>query len=199
MAKRETAASQSMPRSSGKKSARGKVTKQFVDAGRENLAKAREAAKQKGKEARDAGIPVGAERWAMLIDGRLSVSDLDDEEIRHARTFNENMGFTGNRRALPSHLAQQFQSEAIKRANDQFRIFMPDAVRRLIEIAEDPDVKPEVQVRALQLAMERGLGKTPETIRIEGANVFDTVTMEALGMDRELAGESDRASSKDGE
>jgi hypothetical protein len=34
---------------------------------------------------------------------------------------------------------------------------------------------------------DRQLGKAPETVRIEGASAFDSVTMEALGLDRDMA------------
>lgn len=187
MAKRETAAEASRPKAPGKKAPRGKVTEKFTEAGKRNLAKGREDAKKKAAAAKASGIPLGKDRWSMLLDGRLTVRDLDDEEVRRMRVMDASGGFAGRARTLPSHIAQQFQQEAIRRATELFRSFAPRAVELLMEIAEDPDVKPEAQIRALQIALDRGLGKTPETIRLEGVSKFDKVTMDALGLDRDMA------------
>jgi hypothetical protein len=193
MAKREDVAA------SGKQKPRGKVTDQFVQAGKQNLAKGREV-KRKQEEARQAsGQPLGQDRWSMLLDGRLTVRDLDDEEIAKQRVYNKRGSFTGKARILPSHLSQAFQSEALRRANEKFRTAAPEAVEGLMDIAKDVDVRTSDRIKAYIYIIDRSLGRTPETIRIEGASSFDAVTMEALGLDRDVATDAGGTGSEDGE
>jgi hypothetical protein len=87
---------------------------------------------------------------------------------------------------LPSHLAQAFHSEAIKRANDRIRTAAPEAVKALLEIGTNPDVKDSDRLKALMYVIDRGLGKTPEVVRIEGESGFDKMLADAVGLDRDL-------------
>lgn len=154
-----------------------------------NLAKGRaskEEARRKAKEQPENTMTAG-ERWAMLLDGTLTVRDLDDEEIRKMRVRSVDGTFNGAGRRLPSHLAVQFQQEAIRRATEMFRTAAPRAVERLLEIADDPDAKHSDVIKALSLIMDRGLGKVPETLRVEGASAWDVLGAEAAGLDRDLA------------
>ena len=166
---------------------RGPASKKAADAGRANLAKGREVKDAARAKAREEGREPASSRWAKLLSGTLTVKDLDDEELAKMRVRGKDGGFSGSRKPIPSHLAQQMQQEAIKRANDQFRLAAPKAVKRLLEIAEDSETKDADAIRALQIILERSLGKTPEVIRIDGASPFDAVTMEALGLDRDVA------------
>lgn len=180
MAEREKAAASSQ---------RSRHTKKAAEAGRANLAKGRAAKDKARAEARARGQESASERWKKLLSGTLTVQDLDDEELAKMRVRGRDGGFSGSRKAIPSHLAQQMQQEAIKRANDQFRLAAPAAVKRLLEIASDEDTKDTDAIRALQIVLERALGKTPEVIRVEGQTVIDGITMEALGLDRQMADE----------
>lgn len=177
MAKRETAASQTR-RATDKQKAAGA---QNLAKGRQKKAKAREEAKTKGK-------PTATERWAQLVDGQLTVAELDDEELRRMKVRSLDGTFNGPRPSrMPSHLAQAFHQEAIKRANDKLRTAAPEAVQALLDIGRDPDVKESDRVRALMYVVDRSLGKTPETVRIEGQSKFDRMLSEALDLDRDLA------------
>ncbi len=147
----------------------------------------RERAAQAKKEGR---MPAG-DRWAMLLDGRLTVKDLDDDEIAKMRVRGRDGTFSGRRPAIPSHLAQEWQAEGIRRATDMFRTAAPLAVKRLLEIASDPDTKDSDAVRALQIVLDRGLGKVPETIRVQGQSPFDALLDGAVDLDREMADLSD--------
>lgn len=115
----------------------------------------------------------------MLLDGRLTVADLDDEEIRKMRVRGADGGFAGRRPAIPSHIAQQMQAEAIKRAQEKFRNAAPRAVDALIELANDPDIKPGDRIRALTLVLERSLGKVPDTVRVEAADAWGKLMRDA--------------------
>lgn len=153
-------------------------------AGRANLAKGR-AAKEKQREAgRKAGSKPVADRWAMLLSGQLTVKDLDDAEIMKMRVRSKSGTFDGPARALPSHLAQQFAAEAVRRAKSQIHAATTEVTKELLNIARDEDVPVAQRIKVLMYLQDRQLGKAPETVRIEGASAFDEVTMEALGLDR---------------
>jgi hypothetical protein len=153
---------------------------------------ARKRAQQ--KVAKEKGLPRAADRWAMLLSGELLVSELDDDEIAKGRVRGADGGFAGRRRAMPSHLVQQFQAEAVRRATNMFREAAPTAVKRLLEIAGDPDTKDSDAIRALSLVLERSLGKVPDTIRVETQDDWGRLIEDALGrgnIDRSMDGAPD--------
>ena len=176
-----------------------RVTPQSIAAGSANLAKGRAAKEESRRKARAEGRPRAKERWAQLLDGTLTVQELDDDEIKNMRPRGADGGFTGRGRKMPSHLAQQFQQEAIKRAQDRFRNAAPEAVKALIEIGTDPDVREGDRIRALMYVVDRALGKTPETIRVEGADRWSSLLDAAGGVgdvDRDLADLADGTGSR---
>ena len=136
-------------------------------------------------------MPKAKERWASLLAGDLKVEDLDDEEIRRMRVRGADGGFAGRRPNLPTHIAQAMTNEAIRRAQEKFRNAAPRAVEQLIEIANDPDVKPGDRIRALTLVLERSLGKVPDTVRVEAADAWGKMLREASPdqIDRSLGDE----------
>lgn len=161
-------------------------TQAALDAGRANLAKGRESKEAAAAEAKARGAKRAGERWAMLLDGRLTIKELDDEEIKKGRVRGADGGFTGRRAAVPSHLMQQFQGEAIRRAKEKIVQATPEVTKILLDMLRDEDVPVAQRVKIGMYLMDRQLGKAPETIRVEGASEFDKVTMEALGLDREM-------------
>lgn len=146
----------------------GRATAAQKAAGSANLARGRAKKKQMQEqmEAEGGGMPA-KERWAMLLSGTLTVKDLDDDELARMQVRSRDGSFAGRRRAVPSHLAQKMQQEGIRRATELFRVAAPAAVQGLLAIAEDPDAKDSDRLRAYSLIMDRGLGRVPETIRVE--------------------------------
>lgn len=184
MAKRESPATRSQRTS--------RRTKKEIEAGKANLAKGREAREQKRREAEAEGRDTGTVRWQKLLDGQLTVADLDDEEITRMRVKAKDGSFAGTpRRSMPSHLAQGFHREAIKRANDKIRTAAPEAVQALLDIGRDPDVKESDRVRALTYIIDRGMGKVPETINVQKADEWSATMDEAFkqGIDRDKVDE----------
>lgn len=153
---------------------------------------AQRAALERGRAKRDAnraerekaGHP-DADRWARVLSGQLSVRDLDDEEIRKGRVRNKR-GFEGRAPSMPSHLQQQFQHEVIRRAKNKIIKETNSVTKALVDIAMDDDVPVAQRIKVLMYLQDRQLGRAPETVRIEGASAFDQVTMEALGLDRDM-------------
>lgn len=147
---------------------------------------ARGRAKRDKVNAEQKGKPKDESRWKALLSGTITVKDLDDEEIKRQRV-RINGRFDGRPRALPSHLRQQMIQEAIRRAKDTITASTNEVTKELLEIARDEDVPVAQRIKVLMYLQDRQLGKAPETVRIEGASAFDEVTMEALGLDRDVA------------
>lgn len=163
-----------------------KPTAKEIEAGKANLAKGREAKRKAREEAEaDPNRMSASERWARLLDGTLTVADLDEEELARMKVKGKDGTFNGPGRAVPSHLAQAMQKEGIKRATEMFRTAAPRAVKRLLEIADDPDTKDADAIRALDIVMNRGLGKMPETVLIEERSKFEDNQSSVFGVDRE--------------
>lgn len=152
---------------------RGKpATSKQRDAGRKNLAKGRERRAAQKAAAEAAGQARASERWAMLLDGRLKVSDLDDKEVAKMRVRSADGSFAGKGRAIPSHLAQQFRAEQVKRAEATIRKGLTTAVEEMQRILKDPEAKDADKIKVIQLYLDRSLGKTPETIRVQADDKF---------------------------
>jgi hypothetical protein len=108
------------------------------------------------------------DRWAMLLDGTITVKDLDDKELKRMQVRNRAGGFQGTRQRIwPSHLRRAADRERLRRLDKRVKGLGPLAYRRMKELLDDPDMKPEVQVRLISMALERALGKVPETVRLE--------------------------------
>ena len=154
-------------------------------AGRANVAKGR----QKRAEALSKADPEEAPgtRWSRLLDGTLTVKDLDDDEIQRMRVKGKGGLFNGRPKPIPSHLAQQFRQEAIRRAKEKINLATPKVTAALLKMADDPDVKDSDRIKILMYLMDRQLGKTPDVIHVEGESDFDAMLRKAVGLDRDLA------------
>ena len=154
-------------------------------AGRANLSKGRTARAEALASKPDA--PRAKDRWSQLLSGTITVKDLDDDEISKMRVKGKGGTFSGRAPAIPSHLAREFHQEAIRRAKQKIAQATPKVTKLLLEMAEDSDVKDSDRIKILMYLMDRQLGKTPETIRVEGESDFDKMLADAVGLDRGMA------------
>lgn len=182
MAKRKSPAERSQPDP--------RVTPQSIAAGKANLAKGRKKKADQAAEAKSAEVPTASARWRKLLDGSLTVRDLDDTEISKMRVRGADGGFSGRRPAIPSHLAQAMRNEAIRRAKESINANTNVVVKELIKLATDPDTKDSDRIKVLMYLADRQLGKTPEVVRVEGESKFDKMLSEAVGLDRDLDGDA---------
>lgn len=165
---------------------------------------AQRAALERGQAARKKKLSVPKkdgetqrERWSRLLDGTLTVRELTDEEIKRCRVHGRGGAFSGPAPRLPSHLAQAFTQEAIRRAKGKIVQSMPEVTKTLLEIAHDPEVKVSDRVKVLMYLADRGLGKAPETIRVEADSDFDRLLRE-VDLARDMVGEPGGPSGEDG-
>lgn len=160
----------------------------------DNLAKGHAANRNRKQKATEAngGVPLprASERWALLLSGQLTVRDLDDQEVKRMQVRGADGKFTGKGRKLPSHLAQQFAQERVRRAKEHIDKMGITAIKELTKMATDPDVDANVRARLLVYLTDRVLGKTPDTVRIEGMSGFDKMLAEAVGLEADILDEA---------
>lgn len=132
------------------------------------------AAGQAKKKAALAKIKPGEEsakqRWARLLDGTLLVGELTDEEIERGRVHGKGKMFHGEAPRMPSHLISAFHQEQIKRAKAILTKDLQKAAAALGKIINDPEAKDGDIIKAASLLLDRGLGKTPETVNIKAVD-----------------------------
>jgi hypothetical protein len=167
-----------------------------AEASKTGLHKGHETRSRTAREARERGAPKAKERWAMLLSGTLTVQELDDDEIRRMRLRSRDGSFSGRARPVPSHIAVAMQKEGMERARRKALAGAQGGVEAIVSIANNPEHKD--QFRAAQWLAERGLGKTPDVVRIEGTSEFDRVSAKAVGLDRTVADEAADFLDKDG-
>lgn len=149
------------------------------------LAKGRANKLRMSKEARDrGGNQTAKDRWAALLSGQLSMQELDDKEVSKMRVRNADGTFGGKRRHLPSHIYQQFQQEQLRRFHSKLRKGLDKVPEVIVDILLDPDANNSDRLKAAQMLQDRVLGKSPETVRIEGVSGFDKMLSDAIGIDR---------------
>lgn len=153
-----------------------------ISAGTANLAAGREAMAKKRAEAKAKGGMKAKERWAMLLDGTLRYEDLSDKEVEKMRVRNADGTFGGKGRAMPSHIAQGFHNERVRRAEARLKKGLPAAMQAMENILKDPEAKDADKIKLIQIYLDRNLGKTPETIRIEGESPFDLMLKDGASM-----------------
>lgn len=106
-------------------------------------------------------------RWQRLLDGDITVQDLDDDELREMRTKSRLGDFTGRPPgALPAKIAHAMRAEWLARAQAGLETALPTAVAALAEIAGNPRVPVKDRITAANLVVERGLGKVAEKVEL---------------------------------
>ena len=108
-------------------------------------------------------------RWAMLIDGRLKIEDLDDEELQRGELRNSAGRFGGKQpQWIPRQFIQAMQRQMISRAADGWHANLMQAQEQLIALGMDPKVDAGVRFRALTYIIERSTGKIPDKVEMTG-------------------------------
>lgn len=108
-------------------------------------------------------------RWAMLIDGRLKIEDLDDEELQRGELRNRAGRFGGKQpQWIPRQFIQAMQRQIVSRAADGWHQNLMQAQEQLIALGMDPKVDAGVRFRALTYIIERSTGKIPDKVEMTG-------------------------------
>jgi hypothetical protein len=103
-------------------------------------------------------------RWRLYFEGKLSIQDMDDEELARM-TFRNSVGdFRGRPPAtLPATFARDVSRELLLRGESEIRQGFIDAIKTLVEVARSSD-KDADRVRAANIILERVAGKVPDKL-----------------------------------
>lgn len=115
-------------------------------------------------------------RYRELVEGEISVEDLDTEELAKGRLKDKNGRFTGRPpKFLPRQLVDAMRSEHYKRVNAVLEESLSDTVKTMRAIMRDPDVEPAVRLKAAVYVYERFMGKTPDRVEVKHGDKIDDV------------------------
>jgi hypothetical protein len=106
------------------------------------------------------------ERWRLFLEGKLTIHDMDEEELARG-TFRAADGTFRGRppKTVPRTFAQQLSRELLRRGESEIRRYLLGAIRTLGEISGDGE-KDSDRVRASNILLERVMGKVPERVVI---------------------------------
>jgi hypothetical protein len=112
-----------------------------------------------------------------LVTGKITVADLDDEEIIRLRFKDRNGGWSGRPPALiPTQVAVAMKNELLKRAGDRLAGHLIAAIERLAIIAAEGEDRDALV--AAKFIAERMLGKAPEKLELGGTvKGFDNIVV----------------------
>jgi hypothetical protein len=107
-------------------------------------------------------------RYAELLNGKITVEDLDDEELAMGRLKASDGTFRGRPPVVvPAELVQAMRREWLSRAEDKLRTALLDkGIGTLVELAGSDRIDPAVRLRAATTLMERVMGKVPDKIQL---------------------------------
>jgi hypothetical protein len=105
-------------------------------------------------------------RFQQLVDGDITVDDLDEEEIMMNRVKDKNGHFTGRPRDLiPRKISDQMRRRWLtlvqEKLNDQTEL----AVATLQDVMASRMAAAPARVRAAEIILERNLGKVPDKVQ----------------------------------
>ena len=143
------------------------------DAPYEEQAAARAARrKERGLPPGKAGHRRGAEsvlvtgRMADLLNGHLSVDDLDDEELMSGQLRDSSGKLNGRNKLIPKAMHQELVRRILQRGQEKIRSDYFKALEVVADIMDDDQNDPAIRLRAANMIIERIAGKTPEKVEL---------------------------------
>jgi hypothetical protein len=112
------------------------------------------------------------DRYEQLLDGRLTVDDLDDEEIIRGRLRNAHGDFRGSPPQLvPYTLHRALQDVLASRVERRIASSLPEIIDAMVEVGKGTSnsrvTALPAQVQAATWLIERVIGKTPDKKIVE--------------------------------
>lgn len=103
----------------------------------------------------------------LLLTGQDDISTWDDDELRRGQRKDKNGRFQGRRpKVVPTAVHNELVRRTLNRANEMLRENLHEAIKVLVEIAKDKRAEDKDRLRAVDMIMNRVMGKTPEKINI---------------------------------
>ena len=128
-------------------------------------------------------------RYAQLLNGTLSVEDLDDDELAQGRLKSIDGSFRGRPpRVVPADLVQAMRREWLSRAEAKLRdALMEKGIGTLVSLAENEDIDPAVRLRAADKIIERTMGKVPDRVHVAAEDPVESLFRSILADPNGLA------------
>lgn len=116
-------------------------------------------------------------RYALLLNGIISVEDLDDEEVARGQLKASDGTFRGRPpKTVPQELVQAMRREWLSRAEARLReALMERGIGTLTELAGNDQVDPAVRLRAATTIIERMMGKVPDKVVLAAEDPVETL------------------------
>lgn len=134
----------------------------------------------RGKQIRVA-IP---DRVQMLIDGRLDVRDLDDEEISRMQLRAADGSFRGRpSNYIPRPVVEAMKMEGQRRFQDWVSEAVPEAQRTIMAIMKNSHPVPgdAARLKAAEGILERYAGKVPDKVEMKAEiSKWDAIDAEII-------------------
>ncbi len=120
-------------------------------------------------------------RWQQLLDGDLSIDDLDDEELAKGRCRDKDGGFSGRPpKMVPRELSDRMRSELLKRGDALFAGAFVQAIEALGAIAASAEAKESDRINAAKYVIERVAGKVPDKVEVRAADPWQQIIDDIL-------------------
>jgi hypothetical protein len=127
-------------------------------------------------------------RYAQLLQGHITVDDLDDEELALGRLKASDGTFRGRPPSVvPAELVQAMRREWLGRAEAKLRkALMESGIGTLVELANDRSIDEGVRLRAAERIIERTMGKVPDKVELRAEDpveaLFRSILADPRGM-----------------
>lgn len=126
-------------------------------------------------------------RYAQLLQGTISVEDLDDEELAQGRLRSSDGTFRGRPPSvIPAELVNAMRRELHSRAENSLRqALMSSGIKTLTDLADNsPD--DGVRLRAATAIIERTMGKVPDKVVLAAEDpveaLFKSILSDPFGL-----------------
>jgi polysaccharide pyruvyl transferase WcaK-like protein len=124
------------------------------------------------------------DRYEEFMTGKLTVEDLDDEEIARMQLRSADGSFRGRPPGvIPRELATAFKREQQRRFQQFIAEAVPAAQRAVIELVNSRRLQPgdATRLKAAEAILERFAGKVPDKVEVSAEiSTFESVMGEIL-------------------
>jgi hypothetical protein len=108
-------------------------------------------------------------RWQMVMDGRIKVDELDDEELRRGQLKDKNGHFSGaTPKMVPRDIILAMQREGYRRHMEWVAEMVGDAQQAIRELTNSRKLMPgdATRLKAAEMILERYAGKVPDRVEM---------------------------------
>jgi hypothetical protein len=122
-----------------------------------------------------------SQRYLDLVEGRIDIEDLDNEELLKGRLKDKDGMFRGRPpKFLPTKLLDAMRKEYYNRVNATLEESLPEVVKVMRGVALDRRADPATRLRAAIYIYERYHGKIPDKVIVHDGDKVDDIVDDIL-------------------